>query len=191
MLAGALVALTIGWPLAGSVQALSWPAIVFDADGPDKIAADRIVAAHPEWTRWALGGRPNAPAPFLGQDCLQTLTAEWTKRPGDADLSSVLRHSRGERDSAMVVQISEQTLLDLPRPSLGHPVLGALAGCIDGSLLSVVCDRWASQRIVNALKIHRDELIAGFTANADRAQQMACRALDGEISSGKSLGSRR
>jgi hypothetical protein len=181
---GALIALTVGWPVAGAVGAIGWVRNS-DAKGPDQIAAEGIVAAHKGWIYWALGDEQQAGGRMIGRDCLSMLgSADFATNPSAtakqaAELSGVLEDQRYHRDRDLAERISTEALIDLPRPVLGNPLLGALTECIKGSLLSAVCDRWASQRIGNALRSHRAELIAGFKENADLAERLGCRALKG------------
>lgn len=90
----------------------------------------------------------------------------------DLDLA-MLRFDR-ETSMPMVELVERSALLDMPNVSLG-----ALDGCVHGSLAAPLCARFARDRIEHRLARYRAPLQTLFLANGARVQNMACAALHG------------
>ena len=174
LLAGALLALTVGWPVGEGVWALTWPAAVRDGVAPQNDAARRLLARHREVVDETFhGGGEYLHAHDL--DCLEQLESRSLSNSNrflESDLASAIRAFTATMDRGEVELVAQEALVKLP-----HPVLGALDGCVAASLLAPMCGAWAADRMRTALAAAQPRLAKAREANLAYARKLGCRAL--------------
>ena len=174
LLAGAALALTFGWPAGEGLWALTW-SHVSDGYSPDRAAAQRLVADRRQVVDETF---PRGGARILRRaDCLDMIEQRGLTRDGgivDLDLAGAIYAMRNRRDRADAEQAAAEALTILP-----NPVLGAVDGCVSGSLLAPICAGWVEGRMRAALAAARPKLEEGRAASAASALAIGCRALNG------------
>lgn len=176
LLAGALFALIAWWPAQGAVTAVFWPR-VFDAKGPDYIAIDTLLTDQDQALYPSIRDGPE-----IGM--LSDANCSWRFDiatgllrdfgSGASLLNTAIHHERNGKNTDLVYATAKAALRDLP-----NVTLGALQGCVEGSLFAGVCRRYVTQRLVSAMSAHHREIEAKADANDAAATKMACAALDG------------
>ena len=174
--AGAFLALIAWWPLERAATAVFWLK-VSDGRGPDDVAIDTLIAAHEGVIRSLTRHGPD-----IGQDdeqnCSwrfdQTVERQQKLRSNASLLNTAIHQQRNNMNAVAVYAIAEKSLRSLP-----NVALGALQGCVEGSLLAGVCHRYVARRVADAMATHQHELKSMADANDADATQMACAALVG------------
>ena len=177
-MAGALFALIAWWPIEGAVTAVFWPK-VFDAKGPDDVAIDTLLAAHEE-TIDRVTRRETYIGPLGDQNCIYRFDREAARRQnsrsGATLLNAAIHHERNKLNDDDTFGVAKASLRALP-----DVALGALQGCVGGSLLADSCRRYVGQRIADAIAAHQRDLTLSADANDAYAIKMACAALVGAL----------
>lgn len=175
LLIGALFAMICWWPIEGAVAAVFWP-IVFDARGPQDIAIDRLLndqdsVVYPLIRHGPLIGG------MSDENCswrLDLLTGQMANsRLGVSQLNTLIHHERNDRNTNYVYFVAKEALKSLPKAELG-----ALQGCVEGSLFASVCRGYLAQLITEYLTAHKRELSSKADMNDADAIRMACATLE-------------
>lgn len=170
--------LLIGWPILTAIHALFWSVRIFDAASDADLAAERIIARMPGLAKYRIVEDRPSDLNTGARDCAAESGAYHAK-DGKMDqvvidTSSAIYKSRNDLDSLDVYLVELESLKSLPMP-----ILGALDGCIRGSLLAPYCETRARTILQSALDKERVNLKRQFGKNAARAGAMLCVALDG------------
>ena len=174
---GAVIALIAWWPIEGAITAIFWPK-VFDAKGPDDVAVETLLAEQDYRVDSLIRHSPDIGNALDDRNCswrfdVATFRAADLKS-GALLLNVAIHHERNNLNSQMVYAVARRDLHGLP-----NVALGALQGCVEGSLLAGACRRFVAQRLVNAMAAQQRAIAFKTNANDADAIRMACAALDG------------
>lgn len=163
-----IVALVAGAPVAGAMQALTWPTTVYDGRTPAEAAAMRLAERHADQFESDLTWL-NVRAPI--SDCVGKLLPPLT----DATIEEHVRvlmlfwHDKQSSARTEASAMAVGSLLSLPRP-----ILGALDGCVRASAVAALCDAWTAKRTGGAIAASRFMRTRSAAAR-DRARELlAC-----------------
>ncbi|MBB3954842.1 hypothetical protein [Novosphingobium sediminicola] len=185
--AGALFAVTLAAPLVGAVGALFWTRQdnLSDAFADDTLAARRVVQGVSEG--WGIPDFAGWPAyrlkvwtrPDTGdkRDCDNILRAKYLAGTDQAArtfqrIYGAMLHEEQRLGKMDADLIAEGAFRGLPTP-----VLGALAQCIEHSLLSGACTIWARHHLAGDGAV-RARIDAQLLIHARSGDDQACLLLD-------------
>jgi hypothetical protein len=177
MLVGAIIALVAWWPIEGAVMAVFWGK-VFDAKGSDDVAIDTLLAEQDEALYQSIRHGSDIAKPSDTGNCSYRFDIASGQRDdfrsGAYLLNTAIHHERNGMNTNAVYAIARGELRALP-----NVALGALQGCVEGSLFAGMCRQYVAERLVTVMAAHKQAIVSKADANDAKAIKMACAALNG------------
>lgn len=178
-LGGIGFALAFAWPLLGTMRTVFWPALTFDAPGPAEQVATRLIElSGMDAARAGIYDDYKIAIPSAGgRDCHAALTKRLESGTAFDERNEVLNAIFLYRNAAQRRRldiIAIRTLVAIP-----PPLLGALGGCAEGSIVSRLCVNYVSKRVETALLSAKPQIRRDYQQDALKLQKMACIVSDG------------
>ncbi len=172
-----IFSLVFAWPLWGALRSVTWPDVMVDRAGPDKVVKDHFIDMLPNI---ATDVDIFPETPFLsrdGRNCYHDIWPIASNRFRDRPFNAILKSIHVFRNGAdnLDIEAAEMASLSL----LPRPVLGALGGCVDGSLAAGICLSYIDKRLRRAVTNTKPGILAKHRQNALDLQDMSCILLDG------------
>lgn len=172
---GSATALLFAGPLIGSITALG------RSEGRTAyLSMARLSSASYDAGSRLMDERNPVPALYRGRDCVVDYSVEANNAAiaTNRDKTTVLIDTdvaihwyRNVQDQTAIDRVEGVALAALP-----SPVLGALDGCVEASLLAPLCRAYVARIADKAVVASRSALLAEFAKNATHTTQMFCAA---------------